>query len=67
LAQAPSPTPEQLAIPAVGSMSLEEMEKTMILQALSHYDGNLAQVAEALGLSRYALYRRLEKFGLKTD
>ena len=37
----------------------------MIVKCLAHYDGNLSRVAEALGLSRPALYRRLEKHGIK--
>jgi transcriptional regulator of acetoin/glycerol metabolism len=36
----------------------------MIRQALSHYDGNISRVAKALGLSRGALYRRLEKHAI---
>ena len=36
----------------------------MILKCMSAYDGNISRVAEALGLSRAALYRRLEKFGI---
>jgi DNA-binding NtrC family response regulator len=48
----------------VGSMTLEEMEKAMILKALRQYENNLSQVAIALGLSRQALYRRIEKYGV---
>jgi DNA-binding NtrC family response regulator len=48
----------------VGSMTLEEMEKAMILKALKQYENNLQQVAYALGLSRQALYRRIEKYGV---
>jgi DNA-binding NtrC family response regulator len=48
-------------------MTLDEMEKAMIAQSLRHYEGNLTRVAEALGLSRAALYRRLEKYGLDPD
>jgi two-component system NtrC family response regulator len=48
----------------VGSMTLEEMEKAMILKALKQYENNLSQVAAALGLSRQALYRRIEKYGV---
>jgi transcriptional regulator with PAS, ATPase and Fis domain len=48
----------------VGSMTLDEMEKAMILKALGQYDNNLTQVALALGLSRQALYRRIEKYGV---
>jgi DNA-binding NtrC family response regulator len=52
------------ALPHPGSMTLEEVERQMIARALEHYRGNLTRVAEALGLSRPALYRRLEKHGL---
>ncbi|MCD7977195.1 MAG: sigma-54 dependent transcriptional regulator [Tannerellaceae bacterium] len=48
-------------------MTLEELEKQSILQALEKYNGNLSHVATALGVSRAALYRRLEKYGLQTD
>ncbi|MBZ0270016.1 sigma-54 dependent transcriptional regulator [bacterium] len=53
-------------IPPVGSMTVEEMEKAMILKSVRHHDGNLSRVAESLGLSRAALYRRLDKFGIRT-
>ena len=42
----------------------DEIERGMIVKCLQHYDGNLSRVAEALGLSRAALYRRLEKYGI---
>jgi DNA-binding NtrC family response regulator len=51
-------------LPAVGSMTLDEMEKAMITKAMQHYHGNITKVAEALGLSRAALYRRFEKYGI---
>ena len=41
---------------------IEEMEKSMILKAMSLYGNNLSKVALALGLTRQALYRRLEKY-----
>jgi DNA-binding NtrC family response regulator len=44
-------------------MSLEEVECFLIKKALARYEGNVSQAAEALGLSRGALYRRLQKFG----
>jgi DNA-binding NtrC family response regulator len=53
------------ALPEVGAMTLDDMEKAMILKSLKHYDGNISRVAEALGLSRPALYRRFEKYGIK--
>lgn len=51
-------------LPAVGSLTLEEMEINMIKKALEFYEGNLSKVAKSLGLSRAALYRRLEKYGM---
>jgi two-component system NtrC family response regulator len=52
------------ALPSPGTMTLDEMEKAMIVKCLRHYEGNVTRVAEALGLSRAALYRRFEKYGL---
>jgi DNA-binding NtrC family response regulator len=52
------------SLPAVGSMTMEEIERGMIVKSLRHHGGNLSRAAEALGLSRPALYRRLEKYGL---
>jgi transcriptional regulator with PAS, ATPase and Fis domain len=52
-------------LPEVGSMTMEDIEKAMILKSLSHYSGNISKVAESLGLSRAALYRRFEKYGIK--
>ena len=43
-------------------MSLEEVESFLIRKALARYDGNVSQAAEALGLSRGALYRRMQKY-----
>ncbi len=45
-------------------MSLEEVEETLIRKALAKYDGNISHAANALGLSRSALYRRLQRYGL---
>jgi DNA-binding NtrC family response regulator len=46
-------------------MSLEEVEKHLIQRMLARHGGNVSKAAEALGLSRSALYRRLQKFGLE--
>ena len=46
-------------------MTLEEIELHTIRQALEKYDGNLSLVSASLGISRQALYRRLEKHGIK--
>lgn len=45
-------------------MSLDEVERFLIKKTLARCDGNARQAAEALGLSRSAFYRRLEKHGL---
>jgi len=57
----------QAAAPAaqrLEDMTLEDVEKVLIQKALARYGGNVSQAAQALGLSRSALYRRLEKHGL---
>jgi DNA-binding NtrC family response regulator len=45
-------------------MSLEEVEAFLIKKALARYSGNVSQAAGALGLSRSALYRRIQRYGL---
>jgi DNA-binding NtrC family response regulator len=45
-------------------MSLEAVESILIRKALSRSNGNVSQAADALGLSRGALYRRMEKYGI---
>lgn len=52
------------SLPAVGTMTLEQIEKSMILKAIEFHKGNISQVAKSLGLSRGALYRRMEKYGI---
>ena len=56
--------PKAAAGSALADMTLDEIERQTILQALERYKGNLSQVAMALGISRAALYRRLEKYGI---
>src|SRR5262245_48274828 len=48
----------------VEEMTLEEVEGLLVQKALARFEGNVSRAAEALGLSRSALYRRLEKFKL---
>ena len=43
-------------------MSLEDVERLLIQKALKRFGGNVSQAAEALGLSRSALYRRMQKY-----
>jgi DNA-binding NtrC family response regulator len=45
-------------------MSIEEVEAFLIKKALGRFSGNVSQAAQALGLSRSALYRRLQRYGL---
>jgi DNA-binding NtrC family response regulator len=53
--------------PEVGAMTLEEMELEMIKRALSFHQNKLSKVARSLGITRFALYRRLEKFGIAVE
>ncbi|HEX2203149.1 MAG TPA: sigma-54 dependent transcriptional regulator [Longimicrobium sp.] len=72
LASGPQVTAEDLtlrtrdvpAAVALEEMSLEDAERLLIRKALARYNGNVSHAAEALGLSRSALYRRLERYGL---
>lgn len=51
-----------LATPA--GLGLEEMEKAMVQKAIDKHKGNISRAASDLGLTRAALYRRIEKFNL---
>lgn len=46
------------------TFNLEELEKQMIVKALTRYDGNISRASKELGLTRAALYRRMEKYGI---
>lgn len=52
---------------SVEGMTLEQVERHMIEKVLEQHQGNISRVARALGLSRAAVYRRLEKYGLAAD
>jgi DNA-binding NtrC family response regulator len=49
---------------SLDELDLEAVESILIRKALQRFQGNVSQAAEALGLSRGALYRRMEKYGL---
>jgi DNA-binding NtrC family response regulator len=57
-------TPDARLSARLEEMSLEEAERLLIKKALEKFEGNANRAAEALGLSRSALYRRLQKYGL---
>jgi DNA-binding NtrC family response regulator len=50
--------------PRMEDMSIEEVEAFLIKKALARHNGNVSHAANALGLSRSALYRRLQRYGL---
>jgi transcriptional regulator of acetoin/glycerol metabolism len=59
-----SPGATKAPLPGLGDFTLEELEKAMVQRVLAQHEGNVSRAANALGLSRAALYRRMEKFGL---
>ena len=52
------------AVAGANSLNLEASEKHMVTTALQQAGGNISHAAAALGITRAALYRRIEKFGL---
>jgi DNA-binding NtrC family response regulator len=58
-------TPAASGSPRLEDMSLDEVEKHLVQRMLAKHGGNVSKAADALGLSRSALYRRLEKFNLE--
>jgi transcriptional regulator of acetoin/glycerol metabolism len=66
----------RLLAPAVGGqpghagleeLSLEDAERALLRAALRRAGGNVLAAAQALGLSRSAMYRRMEKLGVRSD
>lgn len=49
---------------AADSLNLDEIERRAIERALTRFEGNISHAASALGLTRPALYRRMQKHGL---
>lgn len=56
-----------MQLPGVGMITLEEMEIEMIKRAMDHHKNKIARAAASLGLTRSALYRRLEKYQIPYD
>ncbi|HEY3380331.1 MAG TPA: sigma-54 dependent transcriptional regulator [Vicinamibacterales bacterium] len=57
-------TPSRDGASRLEDMSLEDVESFLVKKAMARYDGNVSHAARALGLSRSALYRRLQRYGL---
>jgi len=55
---------EKAASAKIEDLSLEEVENLLIKKALARHSGNISHAADALGLSRSALYRRMQKYGV---
>lgn len=51
-------------LPEVGTMTLDEIELLMIQRAMAFHQNKISKVARSLGITRFALYRRLEKFNI---
>src|SRR4051812_2487522 len=56
--------PAQSASTRLEDLPLEDVEKMLIQKSLARYEGNVSRAAQALGLSRSALYRRIASYGL---
>ena len=52
-------------LPRPGTMTLDALERAMIERCLGHAAGNVTRAAESLGISRAALYRKLQKHGIE--
>ncbi|MCF2497127.1 sigma-54-dependent transcriptional regulator [Dyadobacter chenhuakuii] len=57
----------QKNLPEVGAITLEEMEYQMITKAMQFHQNKVSKVARSLGITRFALYRRLEKYGISYE
>jgi DNA-binding NtrC family response regulator len=53
--------------PLLERMTLDDAERHLIQRALARCDGNVSEAARELGVSRSALYRRLQQHGLKAS
>ena len=52
------------AVAQLEDMSLEQVECLLIKRAMTRFDGNVSKAARSLGLSRSALYRRLQRYSI---
>ncbi|MEZ4425999.1 MAG: helix-turn-helix domain-containing protein, partial [Gemmatimonadota bacterium] len=63
LSGSPSAAAGAFTLPDEG-VDLEEVERTLVAQALARVEGNQSAAARLLGITRYALRYRMQKFGL---
>ena len=63
-ASAPRVAPDAVVTPAASELNLEKVERRLVEEALKKHGYNISMAATELGLSRAALYRRMEKHGL---
>jgi DNA-binding NtrC family response regulator len=71
LSESPVLAPADFFLKTMGSppihgeqMTLEEMEKRMIVSSLENSGGNLSRAAESLGITRQTLYNKVKKYGI---
>ena len=56
-----------LQLPGIGTLTLEEVEVAMIKRAMEYHHNKVSKAAVSLGLTRSALYRRLDKYHIPYD
>lgn len=63
----PAPKESKNKLPGVGVMTLEQVEAEMVRQAMKYHNNRITRAAASLGITRNALYRRLEKYQIPYD
>ncbi|KNC66843.1 sigma-54-dependent transcriptional regulator [Pseudoalteromonas ardens] len=63
----PEPEPLRTEVAQSPGRTLAEVEKTLIEQTLAMHQGQVSKAAQALGLTKSSLYRRLDKYGLRSE
>lgn len=58
---------DNLQLPGVGTLTLEEIEMEMIKKAMEYHKNNISRTAASLGITRSALYRRMDKYKIPYD
>lgn len=63
----PAPKENRNSLPEVGVMTLDQVEAEMVKQAMKYHNNRITRAAASLGITRNALYRRLEKYQIPYD